>query len=153
MPVTIQLRGSLDLDDPAAAPGDGLTAPIEVLAWSWGMGGILGTDSGPARVNVQDLSLTKYIDHSSLALGRACSGGRRLRRAVLFAQTSSAAPVAHYTITMEDALLANIAMGGSGGEDRLTENICITFARVTVAHAVADGGPAGSYAWTRPADA
>src|SRR6185503_10736585 len=42
---------------------------IDVLAWSWGMSNSgsahVGGGAGAGKVNVQDLSFTKYIDSSS----------------------------------------------------------------------------------------
>ena len=60
---------------------------IDVLAWSWGMSqagsGHVGGGSGSGKVNVQDLSLTKYIDLSSADLMLACCNGKHYPEAKL----------------------------------------------------------------------
>ena len=49
---------------------------IDVLSWSWGMiqSGTthMGGGGGAGKVNVQDLSITKYVDKSSPILMMAC---------------------------------------------------------------------------------
>jgi type VI secretion system secreted protein Hcp len=37
-------------------------------------------------------------------------------------------------ITMEQVLVTSISTGGSGGEDRLTENVTLNFAKVNFAY-------------------
>jgi type VI secretion system secreted protein Hcp len=51
-------------------------AEIDVLAWSWGMSNSgtahMGGGAGAGKANIQDVSLTKYVDASSAALMLAC---------------------------------------------------------------------------------
>ena len=60
---------------------------IEVLAWSWGMSQSgtthTGGGGGAGKVNVQDLSFTKYVDKSSTVLMMACCKGTHYDDAVL----------------------------------------------------------------------
>ena len=41
-------------------------------------------------------------------------------------------PLEYLTITMSDLIITSVSTGGSGGEDRLTENVTINFAKVKV---------------------
>jgi type VI secretion system secreted protein Hcp len=41
-------------------------------------------------------------------------------------------------ITMEEVLVTSISTGGSGGEDRLTENVTLNFGKVTFAYTPQD---------------
>jgi len=43
-------------------------------------------------------------------------------------------PIEYITIVMTDCLVALVSNGGSGGEDRLTENVSLNFARVKVSY-------------------
>ena len=58
---------------------------IDVLAWSWGMSNSgsahMGGGAGSGKVNVQDLSLTKYIDVSSPDLMLSCCNGKHIPKA------------------------------------------------------------------------
>ena len=60
---------------------------IAVLAWSWGMSNSgsahLGSGGGSGKVNVQDLSLTKYIDVSTPDLMLSSCNGKHIAKAQL----------------------------------------------------------------------
>ena len=60
---------------------------IDVLAWSWGasQSGTFHTGSGggAGKVNVQDISFTKWVDKSTPNLMRACSNGKHFSEATL----------------------------------------------------------------------
>lgn len=109
---------------------------IDVLAWSWGMSNSgsthMGGGSGAGKVNVQDLSFTKYIDKSSPDLMKACCNGKHFGDAVLVCRKAGEKPVEYLTITMTDLIITSVSTGGSGGEDRLTENVTLNFGEVKV---------------------
>ena len=108
---------------------------IDVLAWSWGMSNSgtthQGGGGGAGKVNVQDISFTKYIDSSSNALLKACCEGKHYPEATLIVRKASggAAPLEYVVITLNEVLVTAVSTGGSGGEDRLTENVTINFAK------------------------
>jgi type VI secretion system secreted protein Hcp len=109
---------------------------IDVLAWSWGMSQSgtthTGGGGGAGKVNVQDLSLTKYVDKASPDLMLACCNGKHFDKATLVMRKAGEKPLEYLTITMEDLMITAVSTGGSGGEDRLTENITLNFSRVKV---------------------
>ncbi len=107
---------------------------IDVLAWSWGatQSGTahMGGGAGSGKVNVQDVSVTKYVDSASNALLLHCCNGTHIGEAVLTVRKAGGkAPVEYIKLTMDDALISNISTGGSGGEDRLTEHVSLNFAK------------------------
>lgn len=107
---------------------------IDVLAWSWGasQSGTThsGTGGGAGKVSVQDLSFTKYVDAASHALLLACCNGKHYDKAVLVVRKAGEDPLEYIKITMEELIVSSISTGGSGGEDRLTENVTLNFAKV-----------------------
>jgi len=109
---------------------------IDVLAWSWGMSNSgtthTGGGGGAGKVNVQDLSLTKYIDLSSPDLMLACCNGKHFPTALLIVRKAGETPLEYLKITMTEVLVTAVSTGGSGGEDRLTENVTLNFAKVQV---------------------
>ena len=109
---------------------------IDVLAWSWGMAQSgtmhMGGGGGAGKVNVQDLSFTKYLDKSTPNLMLACCNGKHYPEALLTVRKAGENPIEYLKIKMEDVLITSVATGGSGGEDRLTENITMNFAKVNV---------------------
>jgi type VI secretion system secreted protein Hcp len=111
---------------------------IDVLAWSWGMSQSGTTHQGPGagsgKVNVQDLSLTKYVDKASANLMKFCCKGTHIKEAVLTVRKAGDKPLEYVIITMKDAIISSLSTGGSGGEDRLTENVTLNFAHVKTAY-------------------
>lgn len=107
---------------------------IDVLAWSWGMSNSgsahTGGGAGAGKVNVQDLSFTKYIDKSSCDLMLAACNGKHFDKATLVVRKAGEKPLEYLKIELEEILVTSVSTGGSGGEDRLTENVTINFAKV-----------------------
>jgi|SRR3954465_7973216 len=125
---------------------------IDVLAWSWGMSNSgnahLGGGLGAGKVNVQDLSLTKYVDKSSAVLMGACATGKHIPEALLTVRKAGEKPLEYLKIALTDVLITSLSTGGSGGEDRLTENVTLNFAKYEIEYneqdqkgAVAPGSP------------
>lgn len=109
---------------------------IDVLAWSWGMSNSgsahTGGGAGAGKVSVQDLSITKYIDRSSTDLMLAACNGKHFEDALLIVRKAGEKPVEYLKIKLTEVLITSVSTGGSGGEDRLTENVSLNFAKVTV---------------------
>lgn len=108
---------------------------IDVLSWSWGMSNSgsahVGGGAGSGKVNVQDVVVTKYIDASSNALLLACCNGKHIAKGLLTVRKAGGdEPVEYIKIDMADILISSVSTGGSGGEDRLTENLSMNFAKV-----------------------
>jgi type VI secretion system secreted protein Hcp len=104
----------------------------EVLAWSWGMSQSgtthTGSGGGAGKVSVQDMSLTKYVDKSSPVLQLACCNGKHFKECLLTVRKAGEKPLEYLKITMKEVIISSISTGGSGGEDRLTENVTLNFA-------------------------
>ena len=112
------------------------THAIDVLAWSWGMSNSgsahTGGGAGAGKVNVQDLSFTKYVDVASVVMMLAVCKGTHYPEAVLTVRKAGDKPLEYLRITMKEVLITSLSTGGSGGEDRLTENVTLNFADVKV---------------------
>ena len=104
---------------------------IDVLAWSWGMhqsGTVhMGSGAGSGKVSVQDISLTKYIDKASATLVQHCATGKHISKGKLVVRKAGDNPLEYVTIDFDDLIVTNVSTGGSGGEDRLTENVTLNF--------------------------
>ena len=120
---------------------------IDVLSWSWGLSQSgtmgMGGGGGAGKVNVQDLSITKYLDKSSTNCYLKCCSGKHYPDAKLIVRKAGENPVEYMKITMEEVLISSISSGGSGGEDRVTENVTMNFAKVKVEYTPQkpDGSP------------
>jgi type VI secretion system secreted protein Hcp len=137
---TVSARASLDmfLDLGADIPGESKDTQyvnkVDVLAWSWGLAnsGTTHLGGGSGVSSCQDLSITKYVDKASTPLVLNCAKGSRLPTVVLTVRshTSSGAQVVTMRYTLTEVLVTSVSTGGSGGEDRLTENISLNFSKV-----------------------
>lgn len=109
---------------------------IDVLSWSWGLSQSgtmhISGGGGAGKVSVQDLSFTKYVDKSSTNLMLACCNGKHYPEALLTVRKAGENPVEYIKVTMTDVLITGVSTGGSGGEDRITENVMLNFAKVKV---------------------
>jgi type VI secretion system secreted protein Hcp len=129
---------------------------IDVLAWSWGLSNSgsahVGGGAGAGKVNVQDISFTKWVDSATPKLALACCDGKHFKEATLVVRKAGEKPVEYLKIKIEEVLITSISTGGSGGEDRLTENVTLNFAKVSLDYVPQDekgaAGTAIPMAWS-----
>ncbi len=109
---------------------------IDILAWSWGMSQSgsfhSGGGGGAGKASFQDISVTKWIDKSSPILMLYCANGDHFEEAMLVVRKAGKTPLEYLKITMKKVLITSVSTGGSGGEDKLTENVSFNFADVIV---------------------
>ena len=112
------------------------TQEIDILSWAWGMSNSgsahVGGGAGSGKVSVQDLSLTKYLDSSSAPLMLSCCNGEHFGSAVLTVRKAGEKPLEYLTIKLQEVVITSVTTGASGGDDRLTENVTLNFAKVKV---------------------
>lgn len=110
----------------------------DVLAWSWGMSQSgsfhAGGGGGAGKVNMQDLSFTKYLDNASTAIMMHCCTGKHIPVVTLLVRKAGGEigkpGVNEAIITMTKVMITSVSTGGSGGEDKFTENVTLNFAEV-----------------------
>jgi len=129
---------------------------IDVLSWSWGLSQTgtmhLGGGGGAGKVNVQDLSITKFIDKASPNLMKMCCNGQQFKEAVLTVRKAGKKPLEYIIITLNDVIISSLSTGGAGDDERLTENVSFNFGTVKFDYQPqkSDGSPDGgavSMAW------
>jgi type VI secretion system secreted protein Hcp len=128
---------------------------IDVLAWSWGTSNSgtfhAGSGGGAGKANFQDLAVTKYVDKSSADLLYACASGKHIAKASLIVRKAGEQPLEYLVYTLEKILVSSVSTGGSGGEERLTENLTLNFAKVKVEYkiqgATGGGTQGGTFTW------
>jgi type VI secretion system secreted protein Hcp len=122
---------------------------IDILAWSWGASqsgsAHLGGGGGAGKVSVQDISFTKYVDKSTPLLLKACCNGQHLSEINVVVRKAGEKPLEYLKLKLSDCLVSSISTGGSGGQDRLTENVSLNFAKFQVTYTAQDakGAAAG----------
>ncbi|MCD9027855.1 type VI secretion system tube protein Hcp [Luteimonas sp. BDR2-5] len=107
---------------------------VPVLAWSWGLSNSAdlhnSSVSAGGKAHVQDISLTKYVDSSSHSLLQAAATGARIEEAWLYVTNATGEQTDYVTIHLSNGVMVtSVSTGGSGGEDRLTENVTLHFGK------------------------
>jgi type VI secretion system secreted protein Hcp len=109
---------------------------IDVLSWHWGMSNAgsahNGSGAGAGKCNVHDLTFTKWVDTATPKLALACCAGKHFKDATLVIRKAGDQPVEYLKIKMETVLISGVSTGGSGSEERLTENITLNFSKVNL---------------------
>ncbi len=124
---------------------------IAVAAWSFGAsqsGSLhLGGGGGAGKANVQDLSITKWVDTATTELMMALLNGKQFKQAVLTIQrtdSSGLGPIDYFRMTMSDVIITSQSTGGAAGETGpLAENVTLNFARFCTQYlqTLSDGTP------------
>jgi type VI secretion system secreted protein Hcp len=128
---------------------------IDLLAWSWGMSqtGTFahGSGGGAGKANFNDLSLTKHIDKASADLMFHCASGKHITKGKIIVRKAGDKPLEYLVIKLEQILVSSVSTGGSGGEERLTENVSLNFAKVALEYKIQDktgaGKDGGTFTW------
>ena len=128
---------------------------IDILAWSWGMSQSgsfhMGGGGGSGKADFQDLSFTKYVDAATHSLMLALAKGTHIPECKLFCRKAGEGQQQYILITMKKCIVTSVSTGGSGGEDRLTENVTLNFAEVVFDYFKQDEkgktASAGEFGW------
>ena len=112
---------------------DGYAEQVDVLAWSWGATQTgtmhVATGGGAGKANVNDLTITKWVDKASPNLAQAVISGKQFNKATLTCRKAGGEkPVEYLKFDLENVIISSLATGGAGGEDRFTENVGLNFA-------------------------
>ncbi len=115
---------------------------VDVLAWSWGVsqsGSMhMSGGGGSGKANFQDLSVTGYYDSSTPKLMQNCSTGKHFAKAELVVRKAGGEQLEYIKYTLSEVIVTSVSTGGSGGEDRLTCNYSLNFAKLETIYKAQD---------------
>jgi type VI secretion system secreted protein Hcp len=120
---------------------------IHVESFSWGMtqSGAhgVGGGGGAGKVNVHDLSVSKFLDKASPILMLHVCNGKHIKEGLITVRKAGDKPVEYLKIKLFDILLSGLQHAGHSGGDLLTENLTLNFAKFQVEYTPqkADGSP------------
>jgi type VI secretion system secreted protein Hcp len=81
----------------------------------------------------------------------ACASGEHIEEATLTVRKAGGTPVEYVVITLTNLIVSSYSTGGSGGEDRLTENISLNFGKAAIEYRSQDskgqGVADGNFTW------
>jgi type VI secretion system secreted protein Hcp len=123
---------------------------IHIESFSWGLTqtGVhgVGGGGGAGKVNVHDISVTKFVDKSTPELMLATCNGKHIPGGLITVRKSGETPLEYLKIKLTDILVTGVQHAGAGG-DLLTENLTLNFAKFNVEYQMqgkdgkASGGP------------
>ena len=125
---------------------------IHIESFSWGMSQTgnfaTGGGGGAGKVNVHDISITKFIDKSSADLMSRCATGKHIANGLVTFRKAGDKPLEYLKIKLTDILVSSYQTAGHGGGDLLSENLSLNFAKFEVDYFEqkpdGSGTPAGS---------
>ncbi|RMC35427.1 Hcp family type VI secretion system effector [Paracoccus alkanivorans] len=124
---------------------------IDVLAWNWGLtqSGTthIGSGGGGGKVNVQDITLTKYVDLATNDLIKRCTSGEHIESGELIVRKSGGnTPVEYFRIKMENIMITSYNTGGAkDGLDRIQETLTLNFRKFASTYTLQEeSGAAGA---------
>ncbi|MEX2176527.1 MAG: type VI secretion system tube protein Hcp [Pirellulaceae bacterium] len=127
---------------------------IQIESFSWGLsqtGGMgAGGGGGAGKVQVHDISITKFADKASCALMLACASGKHIPSGLLTVRKAGDKPLEYLKIKLTDILISGVQHAGHGG-DLVSENVTLNFTKVQVEYQEqkpdGSGSPAGEMGW------
>ncbi len=124
---------------------------MDVQAWDWGLtqSGTTheGAGGGGGKVDVRDITLTKYVDLATNDLIKRCASGEHIENGELIVRKSGGtAPVEYFKIKMENIMITSYETGGSkDGLDRIQETVTLNFRKFEVVYTLQEeSGAAGA---------
>lgn len=121
---------------------------IDIHAWSWGASQSGTTHEGPGagggKVNVSDLTFTKFVDKATPGLLKACFNGKHIPKAEFHVlKAGGDSPVLYLKYILTDIIVSSYNSGGAaGGLDRIEETVTFNFREVKIEYTqqLANGG-------------
>jgi len=129
------------------------TIHIESFSWGLSQSGNFGTGGGggAGKVNVHDISITKYFDKSSPDLMLHCANGKHIANGLITVRKAGEHPVEYLKIKLQDILISGVQHSGHEGGDLLSESLTLNFAKFHVEYEEQDekgkSKPGGQMGW------
>jgi len=123
---------------------------IDILSWSWGVSQTgsshVGGGSGAGKEHVADLTVTKHVDRSSPLLFQMCCSGTPIKKSLLTCRKAGGKALEYIKITMEQAIITSVTLGGEHGGDFITETVSLNFAKMNYEYVPQKGDGTGDAA-------
>lgn len=102
---------------------EGVSAPLAA--------GQTGAGGGTVRPTFSGLTVSKFVDRASPAIRQNLAKGAAIPNAHLVVRRAGTnKSEVFFEILMENVVLTSVSAGGTGGEDRLTENVTLNFSKI-----------------------
>lgn len=125
----------------------GFEKKIEILSFSHGVamqvtGDVSNQERTSGKPNLQDLTVSKYMDKSSTVLKQACAEGKIIKSAKLFVLRNDAGSLIEmFRYELENPVVSSYSTGAGGG-DKPVDTLTLNFAKVKWVYTVQGEGGA-----------
>ncbi len=119
-PMQMDMRLTLD---------EGEVLEFEVASFQIGLAQ-LGDPGVGGKVNIQDMSVTKWLDDDSPKLHKACCLGNHYPEALLTVRKAGGDALEYLKIQMNDVQIADYNVGGTGDDTVPMESISLNFGHI-----------------------
>jgi type VI secretion system secreted protein Hcp len=118
---------------------------IDLLSLSW-LSTQESSRAGAGKANVNDLSVTKYIDKATPKLLESLATGKHITEAKIVVRSAGGNPIEYFKYILRDVMVSSYSTSGSSGDDRPTESVSFSFGKVEVEYTEInpDGTPKGT---------
>jgi type VI secretion system secreted protein Hcp len=123
---------------------------IHIESFSWGVNQTgthgAGGGGGAGKVQVHDISITKFVDQASPQLVLYCCNGKHIKEGLITVRKAGENPLEYLKIKLTDVLISGVQEAGHG-DLQLSENVTINFAKINFEYQQQDstgkaaGGP------------
>ncbi len=114
------------------------TGEIDINSFSWGMSQSgtthVAKGGGGGKVNVSDMSFSKFLDKATPNLMLGCCLGTHYDSATLTCRKAGGTQIEYLIIVMTDVIISSISAGGSDGGDLVSESLSLNFAEFDVSY-------------------
>jgi type VI secretion system secreted protein Hcp len=111
------------------------TGEIDVFSFSWGVtqsgSAHVGGGTGAGKAHVSDLTITKKVDKSSPNLFVMCCAGTPIKQGVLTIRKAGGKALEYMKITMNQAMITSVNLGGAEGAEIISETVSLNFASLS----------------------
>ena len=115
---------------------------IQIVAWEFAAsnpGSFQGGHFNSSRADYSDIVITKYVDSASAKLAAAVANGQPIKEATLTVAKAGARQAQDYLkIKLTDVVVTSISMSGSDGDDRLAEEVSLSYAKMEMEYTAFD---------------
>jgi hypothetical protein len=94
-----------------------------------------GGGGGTGKVQVHDISISKYVDKASTKLALACANGKHFKEAVITVRKAGRGQQEFLTYKLSNVLISSYQSGGSGNNATPAESITLNFTKISIKYA------------------